>query len=265
MDLRRLIENFNNIVILTGSGISVPSGIKTFIETDTAWDYEFPRLEVMSAPFFKQEPQRFWEIFAETWEDFEKYSPNQYHKILQKIMKKEQNKNILLATQNVDNLHTKLDPDIIETHGNITNLICLKCRNISEFNEDIRLAAKNGKPPKCLKCREILKPNVSLFFEGITGFGEIRDAIVQPETLLIVIGTALTVGPFNELPYFLRRDLGSVAVWVNKVSAPEAFDFDYELKIDFLKDNVDFLLNGNLKENFFENVSFDDLLNYNGS
>lgn len=251
MNITEVLKNFKRVVVLTGAGISIPSGIPTFENLDENWKYKWDRFEVFSRPFFNQEPIEFWKIYREIFGKLDEYSPNFLHRFVKSLDKDHE---VVVATQNIDGLHTKAGSiDVVEMHGNASRVICLSCGTLSKLSEYSEIA------PKCPECDVYLKPDVSLFFEGITGYAEVREEIRLSETLLIVIGAALNVGPVNELPFHVLRNNGSKSLWINMKRSPIGYDFDYELIGDFNNLEKDFLTK-DLRENSIIEKSFDELL-----
>lgn len=214
--MHKIINNSEKIVILTGAGISTDSGIPTFKQAEKEWEHELPRNEIMSIPYFKRNPENFWEIYRTM--DFTA-KKNKFHKFCEKLSEL---KNVQIFTQNIDGLHD--GKNVTELHGNAKRVICInrQCTqptyDLNEFNEKI---------PKCPKCNEILKPDISLFLEGINGFSDVRDAVVDCD-LLIVAGTSLTMGPINEIPLYLHwKNENNKSVWINIEEPPKDYEFDY--------------------------------------
>lgn len=263
----------DNIVFFTGAGISTSTGIPDFKSQEENWNkdgFELSRSEVFSLPFFRENPERFWEIFRESFPDIDKVSPSLFHTFIASF------NNAKIITQNVDNLHNvafirnknnegnvQNNQEIIELHGNSSRLVCLKCNlwNGSDnffiddrydyFDNDNRRIENNKYMlkdfdeivPICKKCGSVLKPDISLFFEGVNDFGVARDWIVDAD-LLVVAGCSLKVGPANELPLYLNwgkytidendnivfNDSENISrsIWVNNELPPEGYEFDYE-------------------------------------
>lgn len=215
--LAETLKTPHNILFLTGAGVSMDSGIPDFESTDKTWNYKLPRIEVMSRPYFNQNPQNFWKIYRETFFQKLDAEPNNFHHFIASL---EKDHNVTVATQNVDGLHTKAgSTNVIELHGNMNQAICTRqsCSTIYNMKE-----INNEALPRCKKCRKTLKPDISLFFEGINGYSDSQYALLDAD-LFIVAGTSLQVGPVNELPYFAQRGTPTETFWINKNPAPEDY------------------------------------------
>lgn len=78
----------------------------------------------------------------------------------------------------------------------------------------------------------MLKPGVSLFFEGVQVGGTRLRGMMKSSDVLLVMGTSLDVAPANEIPY-LAEVFNKSSYWLNKTPAPEGYLFDKEFVADF--------------------------------
>lgn len=113
----------SSILVLTGAGVSVGSGIPDFQTMNENWDYEEDRFSVMSRPFWKQEPVRFWGIYKELFAGKIEAEPNGAHHWLASLEERFQ---VQIVTQNVDGLHQASGSShVYEFHGNMANVECM--------------------------------------------------------------------------------------------------------------------------------------------
>ncbi len=120
-------------VVLTGSGISVASGIMPFRGKGGLWEKYNPE-EMASIGTFRRNPQNAWVMHKEVYEVVEKALPNPAHLALAEMEKMGFVSSII--TQNVDSLHQKAgSKTVIEFHGNIVKLICLECSALYPASE----------------------------------------------------------------------------------------------------------------------------------
>lgn len=213
-NIEKLIKQSQNITVVTGAGISVSGGISDYQTSNKEWKYEEDRFSIMSYPFFKQEPERFWEIYREI--RVKHIKKTRFHDFVKDL---ENKSDVTIVTQNVDGLHQEAgSKNVIEVHGTRNFLTCVdenKKFPISLIDEQ--------KTPKCPDCSNVLKPDVSLFFEGVRFFNEARESIMNAD-LLIVAGTSLNVGPFNELVLYATVNK-KPSIWINLQEPPEYYDF----------------------------------------
>ena len=146
-----IYNSHNRVVALTGSGISVDSGIPTFRHQDALWK-KFNPEEFGTIQSFKKDPTKIWNLCKTL--PIESATPNQAHYVVSQLEKM----NIIstVITQNVDGLHQIAgSKNVIEMHGNSREAICPGCSKIVPMT--IELLNKEI-PPKCLDCGDVLKP-----------------------------------------------------------------------------------------------------------
>lgn len=216
-----MITAAENIVFLTGAGVSSSAGVKTFEELDEAWSLDEPRHVVFSLPYFLQEPVKFWSAYRRFRNSLYSAHPTDFHYAVAHL---EKSHNVTVLTQNIDTLHTKAgSSNVIEHHGSISHLRCLRC--LQRF--DVQGSLQPIGIPFCPDCKFPLKPDVSLFFEGVQGMRQAREAIDNCD-LLVVAGTRLQVGPINELPYHAQfREDPPDMLWINTSPPPENYAFTH--------------------------------------
>jgi len=210
--IRARLERASSITVLTGAGVSTETGIPDFKSLDEDWPYEEPRDAMLSAPFWKENPERFWEVYRETLgataDAGSDQQPGSFHRWLVELEGLEHVESLTILTQNVDGLHGKAGSStVIEAHGNSSRAVCLEC------GRTVPMESLDGDPlPTCSHCGLPLKPDVTLFLEGVTGISEFQRAI-EFSGLLIVAGTRLQVGPVNSLPDYAQSILRPT-IWV---------------------------------------------------
>jgi NAD-dependent deacetylase len=196
-----LIQSANHITVLTGAGISTPSGIPDFRTSNSGlWEKVDP-MEAISLSKFLKDPEHFYQWLYPFANQLNEALPNAAHLALAAMQKQNIVKSII--TQNIDDLHNIAGGmNTIELHGNIKNWQCLNGHELPK-NKDIFLNyCKTGQKPVCHVCQRILKPAI-VFFEEALPY-QAWEAAHKEATLcdlMIVVGSSLVVGPANELPY----------------------------------------------------------------
>lgn len=228
-EIAEALKYASKVTVLTGAGVSTDVGIPDFKSTDASWGFEQPREVLLSAPFWRRNPERFWEVYRATLGATtfrENVEPGAFHRWTAELERKSESKlrSAVVLTQNVDGLHSKAGSGIVyEAHGNSSRAICLECKKTFP----IETLVDHGLP-FCDECNDsVLKPDVSLFGEGVNGIGEFRQAIDRSD-LLIVAGTSLNVGPVNELPYYAQFNRFIPTLWVSNDPPPDIYSFSYE-------------------------------------
>ena len=233
--LKQIIKESNNIVVFTGAGISVPSGIPDFRGADGIYNqktkFKASPEDIISHTFFVNNTEDFYSFYKDKM-CYPKAEPNAAHKYFADLEKK--GKNVIVVTQNIDGLHQKAGSSIVyELHGTIHQNFCQRCGRM--FGLDYVMNA-NG-VPHCDKCGGIVKPNVVLYEEGLDEDTISRsiNAIMTCDTL-IIIGTSLRVYPAAG---FIRYFRGKYLVVINK----DATAYDSNCDLVFNEDVVNVIKN----------------------
>lgn len=208
-----LISEAQNIVALTGAGISTPSGIPDFRSPDSGvWENANPMV-VASIYGFRQNPQRFYNWIRPLADLLFEAEPNPAHRALAQL--EQRGKLKAVVTQNIDNLHQKAGSKVVhELHGHIREFTCLKCQEVQDAAAIIDKFMEDGQTPKH-HCGGVLKPNAMLFGEELPmqKFVSAQLALEQAD-LVIVTGSSLEVAPAADLPTAALRN-GAKLIIIN--------------------------------------------------
>lgn len=197
----------NNVVALTGAGISTESGIPDFRSPGGLWTRIDPG--EFSIDRFLQNPARFWRLHIQLKisGDFDMASakPNAAHAALAQL--EEMGLLKCIITQNVDNLHQRAGSvEVVEFHGNMLRAACMKCRAVEPIAQvEERIIGEEEDVPRCKKCGGLLKPDAVFFGEAIPSKAlMISQVQSQKCDLLLVIGTSLQVYPAAQIPLAVK-------------------------------------------------------------
>src|SRR5512134_3772340 len=121
-----LFRQARRAVVLTGAGLSTPSGIPDFRSEGTGlWSRDEP-LEVASLTTFRTAPERFFHWFQPLAGRIFNARPNPAHLALAEFERSGHLQTIV--TQNIDGLHQKAgSKHVIEMHGTLQTLTCTNC------------------------------------------------------------------------------------------------------------------------------------------
>ena len=216
--LKTIIKNSQSIVVFTGAGISVPSGIPDFRSADGIYNQKYKTQyrpeEIISHSFYLEHPDMFYEFYKEKM-CYPNAKPNAAHKYFADLEKK--GKNVTVVTQNIDNLHQEAGSTrVYELHGSVHRNYCERCYRLF----GLKYMLDHPGVPHCDKCGGQIKPDVVLYEESLDEDTIQRaiSAIMTCDTL-IVVGTSLTVYPAAG---FIRYFRGSNLVVINK--QPTSYD-----------------------------------------
>ncbi|MFW9865741.1 MAG: NAD-dependent deacetylase [Candidatus Thorarchaeota archaeon] len=194
-----LILKSNNIVVLTGAGMSTESGIADFRSPGTGlWEKVDP-YEYASIDSYIAHPTKNLEFMLETGRAIFSARPNKGHKALTRLQKLGKLEGIL--TQNIDRLHHKAKTkNIVEFHGNVMEAKCLQCSRIFPITNMVNQVLQ-GKTPSCETCNGMLKPNAIFFGEPLeSSVLAAADQMLKDCDLMIVLGSSLVVYPVAWYP-----------------------------------------------------------------
>jgi NAD-dependent deacetylase len=209
-----LFRQSKHAVVLTGAGLSTPSGIPDFRSTGTGlWSRDEP-LEVASLDTFRTAPEKFYTWFRPLAGQIFNAKPNSAHCALAELEKAGHLGSII--TQNIDTLHQKADSkSVIEMHGTMQTLTCTQCYHQVDAALYIAAFIEKGEIPHCPKCDQTLKPDVILFGEQLPQAAWFK---AQRETcqcdLMLVAGSSLEVLPVAGLP-MQALDRGAHLIIIN--------------------------------------------------
>lgn len=213
-DTAELFRKSKRVVILTGAGISTPSGIPDFrSEGSGLWSRDEP-MEVASLATFRAFPERFFNWFRPLAGQIFNAKPNAAHNALTEL--EYAGRELTIVTQNIDGLHQKAgSKHVVEMHGTIQTLSCTECFKQFVSEPFLNAYVAEGKIPRCLNCNGILKPDVILFGEQLPQSAWLE---AQRETrrcdLMLVAGSSLEVLPVAGLP-MQALDRGAHLVIIN--------------------------------------------------
>lgn len=157
--LNKIIQTSKRIVILTGAGISVPSGIPDFRSSNGIYNQKlnmtFKPEEIISHSFFIKYPEVFYDFYKNKM-IYKDALPNKAHYYFAKLEKLGKLKAVI--TQNIDSLHSDASSkNVYEIHGSIKRNYCMKCKKFYPVDKII-----NSSVPYC-DCGGMIKPDVVLY------------------------------------------------------------------------------------------------------
>ena len=214
LQLKKWLDESNNIVFFGGAGVSTESGIPDFRSVDGLYNtkYDYPPEEILSHTFFVKNTKEFYRFYTDKM-IFKNAKPNYAHYFLAELEKLGKLKAVI--TQNIDNLHQMAgSKKVLELHGSVYRNYCRNCKKF--FGIDKILACAPD-VPKC-DCGGIIKPDVVLYEEGLSNdilFESIK--AIENAEVFIIGGTSLSVYPAASLVNYYH---GDKLVLINKTPTP---------------------------------------------
>ena len=181
---------FHRVVILTGAGVSVASGLPTYRGPGGLWESE-ELAKIVSAESIPHRLGDLWKLYSERRRVALAAGPNAAHTAIAGVQSRLPDQ-ITLITQNVDNLHQRGgSPEVIELHGSGFRTRCTSC-DLTPFVDESSYDAV----PLCPRCQSPLRPDVVLFGERLAEkvIGR-AEASLHGCDLFLVVGTSSVVTP----------------------------------------------------------------------
>jgi len=183
------MRDITNIVILTGAGVSAESGIATFRGPDGLW--EGHRVEDVATPEgFARDPALVQRFYDARRARLREVAPNAAHEALA-LLDREWAGDLLIVTQNVDDLHERAGAQrIVHMHGELNSTWCLACDARMPWTGDLSAG------PACPSCGVAgrMRPDIVWFGEMPYQMERIDRALMDAD-LFVSIGTSGAVYP----------------------------------------------------------------------
>jgi NAD-dependent deacetylase len=215
------MNRVKSIVVLTGAGISAESGIKTFRADDGLW--EDHRIEDVATPeAFERDPWLVQKFYNERRRPIlnHQVQANAAHTALAKL-EREFNGQLLLVTQNIDNLHELGgSKNVLHMHGEVLKMRCKVTSKVYDCYYDIEVADLCD----CCGQPNNLRPHIVWFGEMPLYMDEISAAISNCD-LFISIGTSGNVYPAAGFVQIAKQS-GATTLEINLERSLVASDFD---------------------------------------
>jgi NAD-dependent deacetylase len=226
--LAALIRESRCTVVLTGAGVSVPSGIPDFRTPETGLWANVDPMEVAHIDVFERDPAHFWSYYRPRFQSLGDKRPNAAHEALAELERRELIEGVI--TQNIDRLHRAGGSrNVVEVHGSIETSSCTRCASAFDVDEVEALFDAAG-VALCSDCGGAVKPDVVLFGELLPESAMVRARdLAERAELMICIGSSLAVHPVAGLPQLTLERGGRLAI-VTKGKTP--YDGDAELKLE---------------------------------
>ncbi|WP_353188117.1 NAD-dependent protein deacetylase [Pseudomonas sp.] len=245
----------DKFLILTGAGISTPSGIPDYRDSDGVRRGRQPMMyqEFLAAP---ESRRRYWARAMLGWPRVRQARPNAAHEALATLQQRGRISDLI--TQNVDTLHDQAgSQDVIELHGSLHRVLCLDCGQRSERDAiQQQMEAQNPylsgvdavqapdgdtlldpafearfRVPQCPHCAgERMKPDVVFFGENVAPTTAARAlAAAENAAGLLVVGSSLMAySAFRLCRVIAERGKPLMAINLGKTRADDLLDLKIE-------------------------------------
>ncbi|WLH92314.1 NAD-dependent protein deacetylase [Pseudomonas sp. FP453] len=248
-------------LVLTGAGISTPSGIPDYRNSEGVRRGKAPMMyqEFLATA---QARRRYWARAMLGWPRVRIAQPNPAHRALATLQQRQRISGLI--TQNVDTLHDQAGShDVIELHGSLHRVLCLDCQQRSPRDviqqrmehENPYLAgvdavqAPDGdtlldpafeerfQVPHCPHCNgQRLKPDVVFFGENVAQAtaAKAMAAVAQAEGLLVVGSSLMAYSAFRLCKAMVEQGKPVIAINLGKTRGDELLQVKIEASCERL-------------------------------
>lgn len=187
------IHTARHVVVLTGAGVSVASGLPTYRGAAGLWTKNPELAEALRGG---ASPEVVWRALAPLRAAIRAAQPNAAHVALAQYEQsvRARGGELTLITQNIDGLHQRAGSQrVIEYHGALRRS---RCSNPDCASEPFDDETTSETAPRCRRCGAPLRPDVVLFDEMIGAREEVEaKRALRDCDLFLAIGTSGTVWP----------------------------------------------------------------------
>lgn len=199
------------LIVLTGSGISAESGLKTFRESGGLWE-NYDIMQVASYDGWIQNRELVLQFYNERRSQLEAAQPNAGHTGLVEL---EEFFDVYIITQNVDNLHERAgSKNVLHLHGELT-----KARSTGNETLIYDIGYQSLVPGDTCDEGHQLRPHIVWFGEPVPAMEEAA-SITTGADIFVVIGTSLVVYPAASLIDYVPGSVPIFLIDPNQVKAP---------------------------------------------
>jgi NAD-dependent deacetylase len=181
----------SSIVVLTGAGISAESGISTFRAKDGLWENHAID-DVATPEGFARNPELVHDFYNQRRAQLlrDSITPNPAHIALARL-EREFPGEVLVVTQNIDNLHERAGTsNLLHMHGELLKIRCQVTGLIFDNRENLCFDSLC----RCCQIQGNLRPHIVWFGEMPLFMNQINQALEACD-LFIAIGTSGNVYP----------------------------------------------------------------------
>ncbi len=216
-DVRRLIDEAQQVVVLTGAGISTDSGIPDFRGPQGVWTKNPGAEKTATLQYYLADPEvrkQAWRnrLDSPAWQA----EPNAGHRAI--VALERRGKLHTLVTQNIDELHQQAGTDpakVVEIHGTMRKVMCMSCGERAPMERALDRVRAGEEDPPCRTCGGILKSATISFGQNLVMEDlDLAERAASACDLLLAVGSTLSVYPAAGLVP-LAKSAGARIVIVN--------------------------------------------------
>ena len=188
------------IVFLTGAGMSVESGFKTFRGNDGLWE-NYPVEQVASHDGWEADPTLVTNFYNMLRKKLYAAQPNDGHRLMKDL---ERDFDVTVITQNVDNLHEKSGSShVIHLHGELSKVCSSRDPYDQKYITELTEAHAEVTPGTRAGDGSLLRPFIVFFGEAVPMIEPAAQEAAKAD-IFVIVGTSLNVYPAAGLVRYVR-------------------------------------------------------------
>ena len=202
------------IVILTGAGMSVESGLATFRGGNGLWD-NLPVEQIATPEGYRANPSLVLDFYNKRRRELLTVEPNDGHRLVASL---EEKFSVTVVTQNVDDLHERAgSTHVIHLHGELMKACSSREPQNLDYVFTLPSADTDLKLGDLAADGSQLRPFIVWFGEAVPRMDDAIEALAGIDAFAI-IGTSLNVYPAASLLSFVPRSVPVYLIDPNEVT-----------------------------------------------
>ena len=209
------MKSISKNVFLTGAGMSVESGFKTFRGNDGLWE-NYPVEKVATHEAWEDNPEFINNFYNGLRKKLFTAKPNDGHLLIKQL---EDKYKVTVITQNVDDLHEMAgSTNVIHLHGELKKVCSSADAYNPKYRKELTEDTPNVMPDEKAGDGSLLRPFIVFFGESVP---MIEPAIkeVSEADIFVIIGTSLNVYPAASLIHYVRTEVPVYLIDPNDVDS----------------------------------------------
>lgn len=200
------------ILVVTGAGVSLASGIPTFRGSDPGAVWKRDLTELATLDYFNRDPVGSWRWYLERFDTVLGKRPNPAHRAIAAVERWQVGRGgrFLLVTQNIDTLHEQAGSlQMVKVHGTADRVRCSRDGCVhgapggSLPRDGVDVASFLAEPgretlPRCPACSSVLRQHVLWFDEYYQSHSDYQwervGRAVEEMHVALCAGTSFSVG-----------------------------------------------------------------------
>jgi NAD-dependent deacetylase len=188
------------LIVLSGAGLSAPSGVSTFRDKGGLWT-KYDLDEVCNGLTWRQNREKVHEFYNILRTGLHDVQPTAGHHLIAS-WKRDYGDRAVVLTQNVDDLLERAGcMDVVHLHGFLQDMRCIACGN--DWN--IGYGEWNHEVDRCPQCHSVrgVKPGVVFFNDSAPRYADLYRAFknLSVDDTVVIIGTSGEVINVNSLVF----------------------------------------------------------------